>query len=472
MTRTVTTRPLNLGATIQTPGTVSMDADLSSLLGEERVALSAAGQWLHGAVALGDRIKGAVTLTAYDDTSMPIGAWTGTIDDTGALSLTAEKGTSLTAAATPAVDGDDGVVLPLEWTGADTDRVVAATLEVVTVGTADVCAGDVCESVDAPVISTFEVDLDAYESLWTAETTLTGPIEATLTARDANHKKIERSKVRLADNGPALEDDPATWVALGAYADETVLTVVSAGWSEDDVIERVDVSALVDGEAGVQRQVFGSTAAWEPALDARFAGDDVTFTITLDGASFVAANQSRFTGADLAAPVCGPSWCVALAADSATALDVWAYGEADALLPVSVEVGLTATVGKESWSDAVLITLSDEHIFTAALGVSAWGDVINAPLSGKIKLLGPADARGRAETLVAGKAHGVVVFDAEDGWVLGAASKSGLPEADRGVLLGTDAPEVLHKAGPPVLCGGYEGLCRTNTARAYSAAGI
>ena len=411
----------------------------------------------------------AVTVTTYDAGAKAIGAWSGKLDEAGRLSLSAELGKTLIAS-TGAAKGDDGVVLPLVWTGDTADQIASATVDVVTYEATEVCEGKLCTSEVVGVVTTYEADLDELDAWWTGETTLAGPVDATVVAYDARGKKLGAVKAALGDNGAAIDDDPGTWVTLAEYAGVPALTVVSAGWTADDEVASVDVSALIDGDPGVQRQTVGTSAAWDPNLDAWLGASDAIVSITIDGGSFLAADRSKLSISELSDPVCGPSWCVARAGDSATSFDVWAYGDSDATLPTSAKLGLTFSVGAETYSDTDVVAFSDEQVFTATLAVAAWGDVAASPLAGKIKLKGPADKKGKAETLVAGKLSGVVI-EAGDGWALAATAKSDLPDADRGALVGAGVPAVLGKAGPGALCGKARGVCRTNLARAFSSAG-
>ena len=472
MRRTVVTAPrlsLLCGLPAIDSNVATAEATLTSAGGEETVVLEPVGYQLHGAVALDAFGPAGVTVTTYNADAKAIGGWTGKLDAAGALSLSADLGATALAS-TGAAKGDDGVVLPLVWTGDDADQIASATIDVVTEESVEVCEGKVCTSEPTFVITGYEVALDELDAWWSGETTLAGPVTAKVVAYDARGKKLGAVKAELGDDGAAIDDDPATWVSLGGYAGAPALTVVSAGWSADDEVASVDVSDFIDGTPGVQRQTVGTSAAWDPKLDAWLGGSDPVVAITIDGGSFRAADQSKFTLSDLSEPVCGPSWCVARAGDGATSFDVWAYGASDEALPTSAKLGLSFTVGDKTYTDTDVVAFSDEHIFTATLAVAASGDVAASPLAGKVKLKGAANAKGKAATLAAGRLNGVVV-ETEDGWALAATAKSDLPDADRGALVGVGAPDALAKRGPGALCGKAKGICRTNLAGIYSRPG-
>lgn len=471
MTRTVTTtiRP-SFSIAMPNTGVASAEAVLTSADGTETVVLKPNGVRLHGVAALADAGPAAVAITAYDELGAPVGKWAGRLDELGRLSVAAEPG-AMSLSSTGAVKGADGLVLPLAFAGADAGDIVSASVDVVTEDFEDVCDGDVCWSEPVTVVTSAEVALDEADALWSAESLLAGPVDVKVTAYDVRGKKLGSVKATVADDGAAFDDDPATWLTLGMYAGAPALTFVSAGWTATDVVASIDASELVTGTPGVLRQTVGTSAAWDPKLDAWLLGNKATVTIALDGGAFQAAGRSTFTVAELTEPVCGPSWCVGRSGASATSIDVWAYGPSNATLPTSVKLGLTFTVGAETFAGSSVVAMSDEHVFTGTLGVAASGDVASSALAGKVKLKGPPDRKGRADTLVSGKVSGVVVEGA-DGWSLGATAKSDVPPDDRGVLVGTSAPAVLAKAGPSVLCGGgYTQLCRQNVARAYSPSG-
>lgn len=469
MTRTVTTKmELRFRAAMPPSDVATAEVELTSADGDETVTLKPDDFQLHGAVALDATGPAALTVTTYDTGAKAIGGWSGKIDEQGRVSLAAELGKTAIAS-TGAAKGDDGVVLPLVWTGADADQIASATVDVVTYEVVEVCEGKVCTSEAVAVVTSYEVDLDELDQWWVGDTTLAGPVDAKVIAYDARGKKLGAVKAVVGDDGAALDDDPATWVTLGDYAGAPALTVVSAGWTADDEVASVDLGDLVDGAATVQRQTVGTSAKWKDEDFIRGETNAVV-QITIDGGSFRAADQSKFSMSELSEPVCGPSWCVARAGDSATSFDVWAYGDSDAALPTSVKLGLSYTIGDKTYTGSDVVALADEHVFTATLEVAAWGDVAAAPVAGKVKLKGPADAKGKAETLVKGRVNGVVVEDG-DGWALAATAKSDVPDADRGGLIGVGAPAVLGKAGPGALCGKARGMCRTNLARVYSAPG-
>ena len=110
---------------------------------------------------------------------------------------------------------------------------------------------------------------------------------------------------------------------------------------------------------------------------------------------------------DLSVPLCAEGLCVVLSPDEVGGLLVsltqYRWDDAFPDDAVSVSVRLIDEDGKEQDAEELKLDFDDELMVLFSNPIKFLGDPTNSGLSGKLKLLGPADEKGKQETLAKGK---------------------------------------------------------------------
>lgn len=276
--------------------TPDADATVASVAGEldgEPVSLTESDAWVHGTAAFSaEPADGAeLTLAVYGTDSAVLDTFSGTYTD-GVLTLTSttrdgggdctarvgcEEGTSSTTdvdleVLSALVYGDGTVGLDLA--GADALSVASASLSSVETSTSEECVtysrtGECVEYGTTTTRDDAELDLDELGIVWESDAVeVDGVAELELKAYDADGKKLDKAKVKLAapweDDGYGvnvlpLDEDPLTTVAVYRHCipgykgadcrqSATAMAVVSDGWTLGDALPEVAEIEIEDGE--------------------------------------------------------------------------------------------------------------------------------------------------------------------------------------------------------------------------------
>lgn len=442
----------------------TLTGEVVSDAGEEELSFEETDAWLHGTAGLAAEPseKSLLTLTLYDEGSASVATFSATYLGGGSVTFTNDSTlTSCTSKldcsgdlrlvdvevlGAALVASSEGYELSLDLNGADTWSVAYGQLKVV-----DAKGG----SAEA------ELDWLALGSVWTAAPGLehTGVTDLKLKARDAAGNKLDTVKAELAapwlNAGEGVsplvaDEDPQSQLALTVSDDGTPwVTVVSEGWYPESYPTHAAVE-LADGSATVAANSYQGTAQ---LTDLLFKGDkNATSTLRDGGGSLtvtvgkVVLPDIRESHADTA--LCSSGTCVVLVETAdGYALSVTAYGTSPASLPTSADVAvvLYTKAGEKFASHSETVAYDDEvaAVFTAESELE--GDPIGHDGSGKVKLLGPANKKGKQETLSKGKFHGVLTRNGDGELALGgtAASEESTLDTPFALLL-----------GPSVACGG------------------
>ncbi|MES2638198.1 MAG: hypothetical protein V4850_01900 [Myxococcota bacterium] len=490
-------------------GTVAtITAAIESDAGEEELALVETDAWLHGAATIAalPATDVALTVTLYDSGSASLISFSGTLAADGTVTLAADDTTSIEnadcasrtgcAEETTRADSPDiemlaadvfaaakGYDLSIDLAGADTYEVAYASVTVTEPG------GAVCLATDEKgnclkwettkeVSTRSEVFWDDIGSVWEAEATAAheGLMQLKVIASDARGNKLETAKSKLGapwlDDGEgvntlATDEDPLTRVALHkglvgwwAFDDQAAqdqLTIVSEGWASGDELPVDAEVELTNGETitipvnSYQKRLrFPITINYlAETKNTGFAFK--TFNITASGILLPLSPDDLYFGQ--VRPVCSEGFCatVSVSDGGEYELSMMAYGAAAAALPEEFEVSISVLdeFGDEVAAETALVELDDEITAVFANEVSLVGDPIGVDLSGKVKLLGEANRKGKQETLAKGKFYGTFSRDGDGDLELAGADKDEVVSSGDIIVAG-EAVFLTDREGVPV----------------------
>jgi hypothetical protein len=445
--------------------------------GEEEVRLVESDASLHGAATIAALpARGAeLTFTVYDATNTSLMSFSGTLGADGIVTLTAgvtlganpdcssrtgcpddetrEVDVELSAAEVFAAPG--GYDLGFDLAGVDTYGIAYAEIVVIEPG-AGVCTARVCDDpAEEPVTTTAEVYWDEIGTVWEGVSTLEhdGLVELKVTTRDAEGRKLETTKSTLGlpwlDGGEGVntlgtDEDPLTTIALLAGGG---LVVVSEGWTLGDAIPTHAEVALTDGETITIAANSYQRLRKRPEL--LFQEWD---TIIIDDHLLRGSGGGYRTYLKLArngspeplmvpdVPQCTDGFCMTVSEldEGGYQLSVTAYGGDASALPDDVEI--TATLldefGEQLAVETVLIALDDEVTAVFANEVLFVKDPVGLDVSGKVKLLGDADRKGRRDTLAKGRFYGSFSRDGDGDLALSGMDKDRVSAWDTAFVAG------------------------------------
>ncbi|MES2640228.1 MAG: hypothetical protein V4850_12115 [Myxococcota bacterium] len=483
----------------------TVTAQLESDGGEEDLPLVESDAWMHGAATIAalPAADADLTVTLYDNASASLISFSGTLGKDGSVTLTADTApptdgeacVSRTGCAEETTRADaldiellaaevfaasKGYDVALDLAGADTYGVAYATITVTEPG-APVCVatdekGNCLKWEDTKEVSTrSEVFWDEVGSVWEADATLAheGLVELKVKVYSAEGEKLETVKSKLGapwrDDGEgvgalATDEDPLTRVALhkhyGALQHWHAMSVASEGWTASDALPVDAEVELTNGDTitipvnSYQRPGHTPTQSEASIL---FSLLDTAGRIVIDDGDGGGATFDVSSLEELRSPVCSDGFCVVVSETGrgSHALSVTAYGPIATDLPDRVEVELTAfdASGDTSDSETVSVAFDDEITAVFASEVSFAGDPVGLGLSGKVKLLGEPNRRGKQETLAKGKFFGDLTRDGDGDLELagadkdGVVSSGGIVRAGEAITLGADR----EGAPPPVV---------------------
>ncbi|MDP2311965.1 MAG: hypothetical protein Q8P41_03605 [Pseudomonadota bacterium] len=453
-------------------GTAAVTAEIKSDAGDEDLPLVETDAWLHGAATITalPAADAALSLTLYDSGSASLMSFSGTLGKDGSVTLTADEGSTrekvrdievLSAELFAASKGYD---VALDLAGADTYSVAYATITVTEPG-AEVCLvadekGNCLKWDATKAVSTrTEVYWDDIGSVWEADATLAheGLIEVKVKTYDAEGEELETAKSELGapwqDDGEgvntlATDEDPLTRLALhkhyGALQHWHAMSVVSEGWSAGDSVPVDAEVELTNGETvtipvnSYQKRgiILYTIDTWS---DATGHFDSGTFRIAGPGFVLPLSPTDLYFGRE-AVPTCADGFCatVTVSEKGEYELSMTAYGDDASTLPEEIELSLAVLdeFGKEVATETALVEFDDEITAVFANEVSFVGDPVGLGLSGKVKLLGEADGRGKQETLAKGKFYGSLSRDGDGDLQLAGAKKGGSSGLDDLLVVG------------------------------------
>ncbi|MDP2307475.1 MAG: hypothetical protein Q8P18_15720 [Pseudomonadota bacterium] len=496
----------------------SVTVRVRSDAGDEDATLVESDAWLHGAATIAalPATDAALTLTVYDAANTSLISFSGTLGADGTVTLTADAGEATdtsgctsrlgcTVEATADIEllaadpayyvshaaDHDSRVLAFDLSGADTYAIAYAEIvvtESVDTDTSEEClrdrTGDLCV-LSGIVRSRAEVYWNDIGSVWEAELALEheGVVEVKVKTRGADGETIETTKSKLGapwiDGGEgvntlATDEDPLTTVALGKGLvgrwdfDDAAgqdLTVVSEGWTLGEAIPTHAEVELTDGETitipvnSYQRRA----RAWmvnnyevQPVFG---LSSDRRYRTYLG----LARNGSPEARMEPDAPQCSDGFCMVVSelADGGYELSATVYGGDASALPDETE--LTATLydefGEALVSESFTIEFEDEVSAVFSNEVHFTQDPVGLDVSGRVKLLGEADRRGRQDTLAKGRFYGSFSRDGDGDVGLAGIDKDRVSAWDTAFIAGeTNALEVSGDddgngviEGPPVV---------------------
>ena len=476
----------------------AVTAELHSDAGEEQLSLVESNAWLHGAATIGalPTTDAGLSLTLLDANSAPLMSFSGILSTDGSVRFWADTavGTgdctsrSGCTGTDPRATGPDIEVLAaelfpglrdgypdsagsyelaLDLAGADTYTVAYASLSVTE------SSGELCVSMDragncllwqtGEVQTTrSEVFWDDVGSVWEADTAMvhTGVVALKVKVFDAGGERLEVSKAALGlplqDGGEgvatvATDEDPLTLLALhrprqrafhpGRRASYDRVHIYSRGWTAGTALPVDAEVELTNGDTitipvnSYQRHIGGGSVIIGGGST---LGGDSTITITGGNVEFRPLGLG-----DLNAPVCSAGLCVTLLENERgePELAVTAYAEDAATLPESLALSITLNDGLP---EELVVDFDDEIVAVFGNEISLLEDPLGLCLSGKIKLLGEPNRRGRQETLSKGKFSGALSRDDDGDLELAGADKAALSSGE------------IVEAGEPLLLGAEE----------------
>ena len=477
----------------------SVGAELSSDVGTEDVTLIESNASLHGAATITalPAADADLTVTLYDTGSAAIMSFSGTLGADGSVTLTADNAKyDIELLAAEVFTSEKGYDVGVDLAGADTYAVAYATVTVTEGGAVCVATdekGNCLKWDTSKEVSTrSEVYWDAIGAVWEAEATLAheGLLELKAKTYDAAGKKIEMAKSKHGapwrDDGEgvntlATDEDPLTRVALthrriknkeGAMdyvSNLSSFSVVSEGWTAGDDLPVDAAIELTNGETitipvnsyqRVPRKVDFYRGTEFPSIPAPVIlkpGSSVSIT----GGSVALQDLSL---ADMSEPVCSDGVCVVLIEDEdyGLALSFGAYASDAGKLPEELElkVVLHDADGGEVISDALSIIFDDAITAVFANEVSFAGDPVGLGLSGKVKLLGAPNRKGKQDTLAKGTFYAELARDSDGDLALGGGDKDTVVSSGELVVAGEAVGLVTPEGGPdapPVIVYGVMG---------------
>lgn len=464
--------------------TPDADAEVASVAGEldgAPVSLTESDLWVHGSAALhAEPADGAeITLTAYDADSAVIDTFTGTYTD-GELTLTGsggddepcytrtgcEKDTTSTTATDlevlAAVVYGDGSV-GIHFAGADAMGVASASLLASVTTTTEVCAatdpktGECLKWQQTTTRTTDEAELglDELGILWAGEVAaIDGAAELELRAYDAAGKKLDKVKVDVVapweDDGEGVhvlpvDEDPLTTVALIRYVDETIrrkagkaaskgrAVVVSDGWILGDAIPEVAEIEVEGGETwSVPVNSYQFTAAVQLDVDL-----DTLEGLALDGVALEFSAEKKF---EPIYTLDGEPSVVRLVTSEDGS--VWASVTTWSTDPDALPTGLTLTATDAAGEVDADVAFFDEVAIVFAMDVEVATDPDGLDLTGKLKLQGSANKKGKRETLAKGKFAGRFGVDGDGEPNLAAFDEGGDTVSRGDILIGGEPIDI------------------------------
>ncbi|MDP2310732.1 MAG: hypothetical protein Q8P18_32240 [Pseudomonadota bacterium] len=490
-----------------TSGTAAVTAELESDVGDEDLLLVETDAWLHGAATIAalPAADADLTLTLYDSGSASLISFSGTLGADGSITLTADETTSADSAACASRSGcaeeptradardiellaaelfaaERGYDLTVDLAGADTYGVAYATVTVTEPGE-EVCVAEDADgnclrwqSNEAASTRT-EVYWHDIGSVWEAEATLAheGLVQVKVKTYDAEGEKLETAKARLGapwlDGGEgvntlATDEDPLTRVGLVRRREfkagielrvvqTSRLTIVSEGWTAGDSLPVDAELELTNGETitipvnSYQRPGHTPTQSEASLL---FSLLDTAGRIVIDDGEGGDVAFDVESLEELSVPLCSEGFCVVVSETErgAYALSVSAYGPIATDLPDTVEVELTAfdAAGETLASEWVSVEFDDEITAVFANELSLAGDPAGLGLSGKVKLLGEPNRRGKQETLAKGKFYGTFSRDGDGDLELAGADKDAVVSSGD-IVVGGEAVFLTDREGVP-----------------------
>jgi len=454
--------------------TTSVGVELASDAGDEELPLIETDAWVHGAATISalPTADAGLTVTLYDAGSAALMSFSGTLGADGSVTLTPDTTKyDVELLAADVFTAEKGYDVGLDLAGADTYAVAYATLTV-TEGGAVCLATDEkgnCLKWDTTkeVSTRSEVYWDEIGSVWEAETTLAheGLIELKATTRDSGGKKIEAAKAKLGapwlDDGEgvgtlATDEDPLTRLALHRrefrasismrVVQTTHLTVVSEGWTAGDDIPLDAEVELTNGTT-----ITIPVNSYQRKGDLFKIGDEVEATVLsidrderlrfqiTDTSTGSTVEMETLSDTELYEPMCTDGYCVVLSEDAdGLSLSVSAYSGAAAVLPDEAEivVSVVDTFGKEQASESHVFAFADELTAVFSNEVSFASDPVGLGLSGKVKLLGAPNRKGKQETLAKGKFYAELTRDGDGDLELGGGEKDTVVSSGSAVQAG------------------------------------
>lgn len=466
---------------------VSLEARVTSDEGgEEDMTLVESDAWLHGAAAIAalPAIDAELSLTLYDTASTELLSYSGRLATDGTVTLVAdatktESGdctsrTGCSEAVAPDVEllaaevfaAASGYEITFDLAGADAYEVAYATVSMTVRDEVTTCDKVTRECTTTGEVSTTraEVGWDAIGAVWEGDLTLdhAGLVEVRLTERDAAGVKVRSDKFKSglpwtdADDGDGVatstvDEDPLTRIGF-LYGREGArvrsvrthrsaeLSVVSDGWAvgaslpvdAEFTLASGDVVTIpVNSYQRVQAEDTPLSTEWQ-AVAAAYARIDPGSTISISGGNFNVDDWSYFSASD---STCTVNGCLKLEEDDAGALQliVTAYAEDASDLPDEDElvVSLLGSDGVEVMSEAVTVVFADELSAVFATEVEFAADPLGLDVSGKLKLLGAPNRKGKQSTLSKGSFYASFERDPDGEVELAAGDKDNVGVAAR-----------------------------------------
>ncbi len=471
----------------------AVTAEIKSDSGEEQLLLVESNAWLHGTadIAALPTADAALTVTLLDSNSVPLMSFSGSLAADGSVFLRADTGAGtgdcssrtgcsgtdpratapdielLAAELFPGLrdgfpDSAGGYELGIDLAGADTYTVTYASITITKPG-ADFCvsqdrAGNcLLWQTGTGLATRSELYWDDVGSVWEADATLapSGVVELKLKAFDAAGRRLETSKSKLGlplqDGGEGVgtlptDEDPLTHLAMhrrqrayhmSRHASHDKVHVYSRGWTSGSALPVDAAVELTNGDIitipvnSYQRHIGGGSITFGGGST---LGGDSTITITGGNVQFRPLGLG-----DLNAPVCSAGLCATLLENERgePELAFTAYGEEAASLPDSLELSITLDDGL---AEELVVDFDDEIVAVFGNEINFLESPIGLCLSGKLKLLGEPNRRGRQETLAKGKFAGAFSRDNDGDLELTGADKD---VVSSGEIIEVGEPELL-----------------------------
>ena len=415
----------------------SVDAELTSDVGDEDLILVESNAWLHGVATIAalPAADAALSVVLYDVGSTPLISFSGALgaDGSVALSVDPSKVTpDIELRAVEVFTAAKGYDLGVDLLGVDTYGVAYAVVTV-TEGGDEVCVakdekGNCLKWEISKAVSTrSELYWNDIGAVWEADTLLAheGYFELKVKTYDAEGTKLATAKSKLGSpwldggddvNAIATDEDPLTTLAFHRWpgfsasisprvVKNTHLTVVSEGWAPGDDLPVDAEVELTNGEMvtipvnSYQRRATKLDVVGY-GFDTRVLSPKARITVKGDDAAL-----ADLTVDDLRAPACTDAACFLLleSEEGELYLSVTRYSaDADTLPDAeSYTIAVVDERGTDSWT--VDVEYDDQVAAVFSNEVSFIGDPVGLDLSGRVKLLGEPNRKGKQEKLGAGK---------------------------------------------------------------------
>ncbi len=410
----------------------TVTVDVSSEAGRETVTPTETDAWLHGAAPLAalPTADAALSLTLYDSASASLISFSGTVGADGTVTLTEDRtggscdvSSRLGCTVTEAPDVEllaaelfasaGGYELSVDLTGSAAHDVAYAEVRVTP-----------CDlSVDTGIClydgraTTVEVGWDTIGTVWEAELSLEhdGPMDVKVKVRaDQGPTEVVMTSLGLPwlDGGDgvstlAADEDPLTTVGMMEHDGDTVLAVVSDGWTLATAPTHAEVELTTGETITVPANSYQRRAT--PWMVMNYEVHPVFGRLVIDG-STMTIDGAAPTLADLSTPLCAEGTCVTLVGDETDGygLSVTQYRWDTAFATDEVSVTLTQldADGAETIVAEGVVTFDDEVSVVFANEVSFEGDPLRAALAGRVSLL--AEGSGGSDTLASGRFYSTV----------------------------------------------------------------